>query len=76
MSLATEISTAETQLAEVRTAVTAVLGGQSYSIGGKNLTRADLRALDAREQRLIKRLSMLNARSARTNRVLASKTQR
>lgn len=45
------------QLAEVRTAISAVMSGQEYEIdtgsGRRKLRRADLAQLEAREQRLI-----------------------
>lgn len=40
------------QLELVQTAIEAVLTSQSYSIDGKQLTRADLEMLQAREERL------------------------
>lgn len=43
------IQTYTEQLEEVQAAITKVLGGQSYSIGGRTLTRADLDALQKRE---------------------------
>jgi len=43
------------QLEEVQAAITAVMTGQSYSIGGRALTRANLEALTKRESLLIDR---------------------
>jgi hypothetical protein len=43
------------QLEEVQTAISAVMSGQSYSIGGRSLTRADLKALMEREEVLLRR---------------------
>lgn len=41
------------QLDEVQAAIEAIeVRGQSYSIGGRSLTRADLKTLYAREERL------------------------
>jgi len=41
------------QLEEVQNAITAVLTSQSYKMNGRELTRADLSALEMREDRLI-----------------------
>ena len=43
------------QLEAVQTAIAAVEGGQSVTWGGKTITRADLRVLYAREDRLLER---------------------
>lgn len=51
------IKTATQQLEEVQAAITAVLSGQSYSIAGRSLTRADLSALNEREEQLLRRVS-------------------
>jgi len=40
------------QLNEVQEAITAVLTSQSYKMNGRELTRADLSALEMREDRL------------------------
>lgn len=48
------IKTYNEQLEEVQTAITQILtGGQSYSIGGRSLTRADLPTLFEEKKRLI-----------------------
>lgn len=48
------IKTYSAQLEEVQTAITAILtGSQSYSMGGRSLTRADLRTLYDQEKRLL-----------------------
>lgn len=48
-----EIKTAQQELAEVEKALTSVaLGGQSYTIGSRRLTRADYSALLARKKEL------------------------
>lgn len=49
------ILTTLAQLEEVQAAITAVMTGQSYSIGGRALTRANLEALTKRESLLIDR---------------------
>lgn len=47
------MSTAEERLAEVSTAITKILvGGQSYKIGTRSLTRADLAELRAMKKEL------------------------
>jgi hypothetical protein len=43
------------QLEEVQAAITAVMTGQAYTIGGRTLTRADLTALQKREENLLAR---------------------
>lgn len=48
-----EIKTAQQELAEVEKALTGVaLGGQSYTIGSRRLTRADYSMLLARKKEL------------------------
>lgn len=48
-----EIKTAQQELAEVEKALTSVaLGGQSYTIGSRRLTRADYSMLVARKKEL------------------------
>lgn len=50
--------TLEQRLAEVNTAIQAVLlGGQSYKIGSRSLTRADLSALRSMRDELESRLA-------------------
>ena len=50
--------TLEQRLAEVNTAIQAVLlGGQSYKIGSRNLTRADLSTLRSMRDELESRLA-------------------
>lgn len=46
------------QLTEVQNAISAVMTGQSYRIGNRELTRADLSALEKREQTLLNRYRM------------------
>lgn len=41
------------QLEEVQNAISAVLTSQSYKLNGRELTRADLSALEMREERLL-----------------------
>ncbi len=41
------------QLEEVQNAISAVLTSQSYKMNGRELTRADLSALEMREDRLL-----------------------
>jgi len=43
------------QLEEVQSAITAVMSGQSYSISGRSVTKADLDVLQAREDKLLMR---------------------
>jgi hypothetical protein len=43
------------QLTEVQTAITAVCAGQSVTFDGKQVTYADLDALDRREENLLAR---------------------
>lgn len=49
------LKTVREQLEEVQAAISAVMTGQSYSIGGRNLSRADLKSLQERETYLLKR---------------------
>ncbi len=49
------IKTTLEQLEEVQAAISAVMTGQSYSIAGRSLTRADLGALEDREEKLLAR---------------------
>lgn len=49
------IKTTTEQLEEVQTAITAVMGNQSYTVDGRTFTRADLSALHDRETVLIRR---------------------
>ena len=51
-----------TELAEVKLAISAVLKAQSYKYEGREVTRADLKALQARESLLEGKVN----RSART----------
>lgn len=46
------------QLTEVQNAISAVMTGQSYKIGNRALTRADLAALEKREETLLNRYQM------------------
>jgi hypothetical protein len=49
------IKTTEAQLEEVQAAITKVMAGQSVTIDGESITRADLSALQDREERLLLR---------------------
>ena len=49
------VKTTLEQLEEVQTAISAVMTGQAYSIAGRALTRADLKALTEREAVLLAR---------------------
>ena len=49
------IKTTLEQLEEVQAAITAVMSGQAYSIGGRSITRADGKWLNEREEILLKR---------------------
>jgi len=46
------------QLTEVQNAISAVMTGQSYRIGNRILTRADLAALEKREETLLNRYTL------------------
>lgn len=62
MTRAQRITQAETELAEVKAAISRILvGGQSYSAEGRARANADLEALQARE-------TMLEAKIARLER--------
>ena len=47
--------TVREQLIEVQSAISAVMTGQKYDIAGRSLTRADLDALQKREEWLLKK---------------------
>lgn|GEM_PF-2291263 len=47
--------TVREQLEEVQAAISAVMTGQKYDIGGRSLSRADLDSLNKREEQLLKR---------------------
>ena len=49
------LKTVREQLEEVQAAISAVMTGQKYEIGGRSLSRADLDSLNKREEQLIKR---------------------
>lgn len=49
------IKTTLEQIEEVQAAITAVMSGQSYTIGGRSMTRANLDALCKREEMLLAR---------------------
>ena len=49
------LKTVREQLEEVQEAISAVMTGQKYEISGRSLSRADLDALNKREEQLIKR---------------------
>lgn len=49
------VKTTLEQLEEVQAAITAVMTGQAYTIGGRSLTRADLKSLTDRENSLLSR---------------------
>lgn len=46
------------QLEQVQAAITAVMSGQSYSVGDVSFTRANLSDLQARETALLERYAM------------------
>lgn len=54
------IKTTLEQIEEVQAAITAVMSGQSYSIGGRSVTRANLTQLTEREHLLISRYNREN----------------
>jgi len=43
------------QIEEVQAAITAVMSGQSYTVGGRSVTKANLDALAKREETLLAR---------------------
>ncbi|MFA5669931.1 MAG: hypothetical protein WCX83_00395 [Candidatus Cloacimonas sp.] len=45
------------QLEEVQTAITAVMSGQSYSIAGRSMSKANLNELTMRESTLLDRVA-------------------
>ena len=45
------------QLQEVQTAITAVMSGQSYSIAGRSMSKANLNELTMRESTLLDRVA-------------------
>ena len=45
------------QLAEVQSAITAVMGSQRYELGGRTMQRADLEYLTAREKSIQENLN-------------------
>ena len=49
------IKTTLEQLEEVQAAISAVMSGQSYTIAGRSVTKADLDSLSKREEVLLKR---------------------
>lgn len=49
------LKTTAEQLEEVQDAIAAVLANQSYRLGDRTVTRADLAALQAREDTLLRR---------------------
>jgi hypothetical protein len=49
------IKTTLEQIEEVQAAITAVMSGQSYAIGGRSVTKANLDALSKREEALLAR---------------------
>lgn len=53
------LKTIREQLEEVQTAITTVMTGQAYSINGRSMTRADLKALQDREEYLMNRAEQI-----------------
>jgi hypothetical protein len=49
------IKTTLEQLEEVQAAISAVMSGQTYSVAGRNVTRANLAELTKREEMLLAR---------------------
>lgn len=54
--MAVVLKTYGEQLAEVQNAISAVMSGQRYELGGRSLWRPDLEMLNRREQMLIEKL--------------------
>lgn len=55
--MAVQLKTYGEQLAEVQLAITTVMGGQRYELGGRSMWRPDLEMLNKREQMLIDKLN-------------------
>ena len=51
----------QNELGEIRAAIRAALTGSSYSIGGRTLTRQDLRELRSHETKLVRDIRSLEA---------------
>lgn len=54
--MAVQLKTYGEQLKEVQDAITAVMGGQRYELGGRSMWRADLETLHKREKDLQEKL--------------------
>jgi hypothetical protein len=61
------IKTTLEQIEEVQAAITAVMSGQSFMIGGKQLTKANLANLNERETMLLARYQREAGRGAVVN---------
>lgn len=60
MSRAARIAQTETELTEVKAAISRIVtGGQAYSAEGRMMTRADLKALQERETHLEGKLARM-----------------
>jgi hypothetical protein len=69
--MATELETAQQQLSDVRTAITAVLTlGQAYTLLGRQFTKADLGELRRMENDLIARSARLSRGGVKIQRVV------
>jgi len=65
------LAKAKAELGQIDTAITAILGGaQSYSIGSRSLTRADLALLYKRKDMLEDTIAALSGGSGRFRRVV------
>lgn len=49
------IKTTLEQIEEVQSAISAVMGGQAYTVAGRSVTRANLAELNKREEQLLAR---------------------
>jgi hypothetical protein len=66
-----KLAKAKAELKEIDTAISMILGGaQSYSIGSRSLTRADLSTLYKRKDRLDDLIASLSGGSGRFKRVI------
>lgn len=62
------VKTTLSQVEEVQAAITAVMGGQSYSMDGVSFTRANIDALTKRETMLLSRYAREQGTNPRVSR--------
>ena len=70
MADAATIAQIESELAEVKTAISAALSAQTWEQGGRAETRARLEALEAREAKLERKLARANRGGLRVQNVV------